>query len=262
MAEEEHPIRGVSPPPHAPVERSFDDLAKGLVDGTVSRRKALRLLGGALVGAALASVPGAAWAEKCKPLLHKCAFNTQCCSRNCMKNPQGRGRICGCPTDQTLCNNQCIVCNNVGEVVNPETCQCECPTGQVVCNNACVSNVCGEGEVFNPTTCQCEPIDTGNQPCETFTCGFGPCAERPLPNPPDCFCFELTEAPGTGKCLGNYFCGLTPVCQTNADCPPGWSCTTNTCCGLGVQLCSPPCPDSGTAVTLNTAVGGPTAGGV
>jgi hypothetical protein len=41
---------------------SFDDLAMGLAEGTLSRRKALRLMGAALAGGMLASVPGVAWA--------------------------------------------------------------------------------------------------------------------------------------------------------------------------------------------------------
>src|SRR5918994_651854 len=44
-------------------ERSFDELAKGLANGTVSRRQVLRLLGGALFGGVLASIPGVAWAH-------------------------------------------------------------------------------------------------------------------------------------------------------------------------------------------------------
>ena len=44
-------------------EGSFDDLAKGLSSGTVSRGKALRLMGAALVGGALASTPGIASAN-------------------------------------------------------------------------------------------------------------------------------------------------------------------------------------------------------
>src|SRR5215211_1428537 len=43
-------------------QERFDDVAKGLASGTVSRGQALRWMGGALVGAALASVPGVAWA--------------------------------------------------------------------------------------------------------------------------------------------------------------------------------------------------------
>jgi hypothetical protein len=45
------------------VDHSLDNLARGLATGTVSRGKALRLLGAALLGGALASVPGFAWAQ-------------------------------------------------------------------------------------------------------------------------------------------------------------------------------------------------------
>jgi hypothetical protein len=48
-------------------ERSFDELASGLASGTLSRRRVLRLMGGALVGSALASIPGMAWARHLKP---------------------------------------------------------------------------------------------------------------------------------------------------------------------------------------------------
>jgi hypothetical protein len=45
-------------------ELSFDELAKGVASGTLSRGKALRLLGAALVGGAMASIPGVAWAAR------------------------------------------------------------------------------------------------------------------------------------------------------------------------------------------------------
>jgi hypothetical protein len=45
-------------------ERSLDELAKGLASGTLSRGKAIRWMGGALLGAALASFPGVAWAQR------------------------------------------------------------------------------------------------------------------------------------------------------------------------------------------------------
>ena len=44
-------------------EHSFDVLAKGLASGSVSRRQALKLVGGALLGGVLASIPGLAWAH-------------------------------------------------------------------------------------------------------------------------------------------------------------------------------------------------------
>jgi hypothetical protein len=158
--------------------------------------------------------------------------------------------------DEDLCACVCpvedITCPNL-EVVDPDTCECFCPVDDIVCD---------PGETLNLETCECESGDGGNQPCETFVCGFGACAERPNASPPNCFCFELTDEPGTGRCLGNYFCGSTPPCNSDADCPQDFSCTTNTCCGLGVQACAPPCPEIGTTALGTSAEGsGPTAGG-
>ena len=48
------------------VDHSLDDLAKGLANGDVSRRKALRLIGGALLGGVWASIPGVALAQRAK----------------------------------------------------------------------------------------------------------------------------------------------------------------------------------------------------
>lgn len=46
------------------VDQSLDDLAKGLAGGTISRREAVRLVGATLLGGALASVLGFAWAQQ------------------------------------------------------------------------------------------------------------------------------------------------------------------------------------------------------
>src|SRR5215210_8431002 len=64
----------------------FDDLARGLADGTLTRGKALRLMGAALVGGALGSVGiGEASADPpgCKRNGKNCTRNGQCCSGNC-----------------------------------------------------------------------------------------------------------------------------------------------------------------------------------
>jgi hypothetical protein len=82
----------------------------------------------------------------------------------------------------------------------------------------------------------------GHVACETFVCGNprGLCTE---PGSLDvCACFELTEDPGNGLCLGDFPCSSDSACNTTADCPSGSTCVTNTCCGLGVQLCAPACP--------------------
>ena len=131
----------------ATMESSFDALAKGLANGTVSRGKALRLMGAALVGGALASIPGMAWAAK-----PSCPSGVTCKGQCCPVGAtcgKAKGGGCTCPTGQTACGGQCVTntCSNQGEAFNPATCQCECPTGQVVCNNACISSLVGEGSL-------------------------------------------------------------------------------------------------------------------
>ena len=80
----------------------FDDLARGLADGSITRGKALRLMGAALVGGTLAAlgIGGVAAADPpgCKRAGKACKKDTQCCSGNC------EGRTCGCsPADAARC---------------------------------------------------------------------------------------------------------------------------------------------------------------
>ena len=58
-------------------ERSFDALARGLASGDVSRRDALRWLGAALLGGALAFTPKVAEAAGCGGGLRACGRNEQ-----------------------------------------------------------------------------------------------------------------------------------------------------------------------------------------
>ena len=85
-------------------EYSFDELAKGLAGGTISRGRALRLLGSALLGGVLASIPGVALAAPCPSGQTKCG--KECCSggENCVKG--GGAPRCVCPTQQE-CGTQC-----------------------------------------------------------------------------------------------------------------------------------------------------------
>ena len=61
-----------------PTER-FDELARGLADGGLSRRRALRLPGAALARTVMASIPGVAWAKRCRPGEFKVAAPAICC---------------------------------------------------------------------------------------------------------------------------------------------------------------------------------------
>ena len=104
---------------------SFDELARGLASGTISRRRALRLVGGALVGGLLTSIlGGVAWAEP----------------------PEGRGRPC--PKGQPKCGDTCCspedrccrgVCTHVVfSRTNCGRCGNECAPGEDCCGGRCV----------------------------------------------------------------------------------------------------------------------------
>jgi hypothetical protein len=88
-------------------EHSFDELARALASGSISRRKALRLMGAALVGGTLASVgigEAAADPPGCKRNGKKCKRDTQCCSGKC----EGGTCAAACPPNRVeLSNGTC-----------------------------------------------------------------------------------------------------------------------------------------------------------
>jgi hypothetical protein len=173
---------------------SFDELAIGLAGGTMPRRRALRLFGGALVGAAVASIPRVTSAKPCKPLLHKCITNIDCCSRNCITtNRRGNGKICGCPTGQTLVDRQCVAAGctpgttaGCGFCVNSLGLNQECTCGNRADGSGtfcyappgpCVSS-CAECSSYPGTVCIGQPLGPG---CD-FACHL-PCPENGGPCP-------------------------------------------------------------------------------
>jgi hypothetical protein len=234
-------------------EHSFDELAKGLATGTLSRGKAIRWMDGALLGAALASFPGVAWANDCRRLGRECRRDSQCCSRNCVR--RGDDKVCGCPEGKTRCNDRCVNLqkneNHCGECFN--RCQTDqtcvggvcCPDAQV-CSTGTGLTCCAEGEecgvegtctpacLSNGATC------TGNTDCCSGRCASGVCAEP-------CSSDRVVLSNGTcaeacggviGACAGcggcefaasgasycrDPFGGLGP-CQSDNDCPTGQFC--------------------------------------
>ena len=113
-------------PPQEAREHSFAELAKGLASGTLSRGKAIRWMSGALLGAALASFPGVAWANDCRRLGRECRRDFQCCSRNCVR--RGDDKVCGCPEGQTRCGVRCV--NLITNERHCGSCFNRCPEGQ------------------------------------------------------------------------------------------------------------------------------------
>jgi hypothetical protein len=159
---------------------SLDEIAKGLATGNLSRGKALRWMGGALLGAALASFPGVAWADDdCRRLGRECRRDSQCCSRNCVR--RGDDKVCGCPEGKRRCADRCV--NLQRNERHCGRCGNRCEEETTCVNGACCPNaqVCGTG-----TSLTCCPE---GQECDDE---FGVCIPPTGPNRLICVCNDNT----------------------------------------------------------------------
>jgi hypothetical protein len=106
----------------------FDEVAKGLAAGAISRRRALKLTGAALLsGGLLALFPGVAGAQNSTGCQGRPAINNRVCPEtNCRDNPD-----CLCAT--TVAGNK--RCVNLANEVCPATDECDrnrdCPNDEV-----------------------------------------------------------------------------------------------------------------------------------
>jgi hypothetical protein len=157
-------------------EHSFDELTKGLAAAGVSRRRALRLVGQALLGGVLASIPGVAWAhhEPEHPIppgqVRRCQEGEVKCRGTCC----GPEDLCcnGVCTNVSFSRNNCGACGNV------------CQEGEDCCGSICVPlnteqncggcfSGCHEAEICVNGTCQCP--DPGQTLCANVCCPQGHC---------------------------------------------------------------------------------------
>ena len=160
-------------------EHSFDDLARVLATGTLSRGEALKLVGAAVMSAALMPLfPDTAQAltrrqrRRCRRRGGAvCSSGTRASEGCCPSGLCDTNGGCACPQGETLCsNNQCGDPNSCSsnEIFNSSTCRCEaCYPGTVKCDNQCKdpNTTCGPNERINPSTCQCEACPQGTVQC-------------------------------------------------------------------------------------------------
>jgi hypothetical protein len=196
--------------PQGGVELSLDELAKGLATGTLSRGKAIRWMGGALLGAALASVPGVALADDCRRLGRECRRDSQCCSGNCVR--RGDDKVCACPEGRTRCNDRCV--NLQTNERHCGRCFNRCAEGQ-----ECVGGGCEGGEpICDPPCPEGRRCTSGCDGCPTF-------CEPICPSCPEDCCMDLADGTGTACINCTVGCPVAP----NADCS---QCPTGTICVL------------------------------
>ena len=159
MAAEEHNGgRSPSDNPTMRVDHSLDSLARYLANGSVSRRKALRLLGGVLLGSTLASIPGMALA---KPKRDKCPRNSHC--------PSGQGCSSGwdCLGSAPRCGSGAHNCVCTASVEGPVVCASAFCPGRIPCTSSAECEaLLGLGSVCQaPIACGCGQACMA--PCES-----------------------------------------------------------------------------------------------
>jgi len=195
-------------------ERSFDELARELASGTLSRRKALRLMGAALVGGGLAALPGVALAD------NRCPEGQTRCGDRCV-NLRTNERHCGscgnrCRSNQTCCGGRCV--NLQTNERHCGSCGNRCAAGR-----ECVNGVC-QGESV------CSPPIGGS--CSQNLCGEGGLF--------GCFCLEALNSMNelTCTCVQSSQCAELQDCIGGV-CPTGYACVLGNCSDR--QVCVPLC---------------------
>src|SRR5215216_4230826 len=201
--------------------RTFDELARALASGSLSRGKALRLMGGLLVGSALGSVPGVAWAAD------RCSEGQTRCGDRCV-NLKRNERHCGscsnrCASNQTCCKGRCVnlrrnerhcgSCFNLcaeGEEGVSGDCKPSCipngepcteQTAQQCCSGSCSNNIC----------CPADRVGLSNGTCAKPCTIGGECT-------PGCYCFNELDPAGSRDFCGSRINNAT-FCASHGDCP-------------------------------------------
>jgi hypothetical protein len=197
--------------------RSFDDLARALAEGSISRRRALKLF----AGTAIASlIPSRALAgdddDDCVRVCHVPKTATGDCDfanarTRCVSRRERRRHLENHPCD---CRGRCANCLCLP---NGDTCM----ANDQCCSRRCAGSTCAE------------PCPAG-----TDTLSNGTCAKR---------CPTATECGDAGcVCLfhmgseAQYCAGSTPsaiACADDSVCPPGEFCVE----GTPVSVCRPSC---------------------
>jgi hypothetical protein len=169
-------------------DSSFDELAKGLAGGTITRVQALKLVGSAILSGVLVPLlPGRSLAqEECDPdevlCGSECCDPEDCCGAACCSAAEEccGGVVCCGPTEE-CCFGTC--CDN-GKVCDATSGQCVCSPERVPCGSECcdpVLEICGEDGLCHNVFCEecqagggkcCQAVEGGvliNEAC----CGPG-----------------------------------------------------------------------------------------
>jgi hypothetical protein len=180
-------------------EGFFDDLARGLADGSLTRGKALRLMGAAVVGGTLGSLGiGEAGAAPpgCKRAGKNCTRTDQCCG----------SLVCVSGSCQTQTTTPTPTTSTTETPTTTTTCS-GLPNGGACSSHAdCCSGFCAEDSICKPTgnrfSCNC--VD--NQTLQTCI-NSAPCNQEQIAAVCPSLCAQNGGWRGSGSCL-SFVCDV------------------------------------------------------
>ena len=188
----------------------FDDLARGLADGSLTRGKALRLMGAAVVGGTLGSLGiGEASADPpgCKRNGKPCTRGTQCCSGNCS------GGTCQAQTTTTTTTSTTTPTTSTSTSTTSTSTSTTststtpgCFQDATTCTNdtQCCSGICDSTETGLCRTCRgIGAVCSVNDQCCGGGCESGTCCASYLAR-----CTADADCCGSLSCDSNNFCTL------------------------------------------------------
>jgi hypothetical protein len=216
--------------------RSFDELARGLANGSISRRKAIKFIAATTLGGILGlSGIGTAFAKN-KTCAQWCAAvfgaNTPAAGRCTSDAAHGTG-LCSSCTTATLPSSVCCTRNSSGNCISYSGASCPCDSSQcLTCDSStgtCVGT-CTSGQTCQAGTC-C--TSNGGTCTSANDCCSGNCSSSsgtcaPLcPAPPACT--DACPCPSGQTCLNGSCCPNDQVCGSTCGCPTGQTCQNGTC---------------------------------
>jgi hypothetical protein len=206
----------------------FDDLARGLADGSITRGKALRLMGAAVVGSTLGSLGiGEASADPpgCKRNGKTCTRSEQCCSGSCASgscqaqttttttststSTTSTSTTPGCLPNGGTCTADTQCCSGTicpspnGKCCTPNWHSSNPTAGSCTADSECCSGICERGSATSGLCFSCRSYGgscaAGEPCCSGEPCKNGTCCNSPgggCNTDADC-CYTTCRADGT-----------------------------------------------------------------
>ena len=219
-------------------ERSFDDLARGLAEGSISRRRALKLFAGTAIAALIPSTRAMA-AITCPPgtvkICHVPRRADGTCRRGAARtlclSPEAAARHAGHPCD---CCGGCGGTDNCREP-RPRTCFSTSTTTSTTSTTPTTTTSTSTTSTTTTTSCPPGTVELSNGTCArsctdgSFDCVAAGCLG----------CLnEVGSGSGVAYCRGS---GGLGDCTSNADCDPGQFCGSSAPPGSGPGSCVTGC---------------------